>query len=168
MVIILVVKHQWKKFHLYDPQLFSIDSGNKFIRSKLDKTNPTINLIGGGVKNFGINSIVSKIDNVEPYPAGYMTLALGGSVGACFIQQESFYTAQSTVVLIPNNNLSFNVKLFIASVIYATAQQHYKAFVNELSAHIRKDFTVLLPVDENNQLDYQYMENCMNNAIKTL
>lgn len=98
----------WAEYHLYD--LFEIDSGNKFDRSKMDNSNQIINFVGRTGINNGINAVVNYYNDVEPYPAGYITLALGGSVGSCFVQEKPFYTSQNVVVLIPKMEMNDNVK----------------------------------------------------------
>ena len=44
--------------------------------------------------------IVDEINGELPFPAGSMSVALGGSfLGSCFIQKKSFYTAQNVAIL---------------------------------------------------------------------
>ena len=43
------------------------------------------------------------------------------------------------------------------------SQTYYKAFEDELNRHIMKDFSILLPVDENGELDWNYMDNYISN-----
>lgn len=145
----------WAEYHLYD--LFEIDSGNKFDRSKMDNSNQIINFVGRTGINNGINAVVNYYNDVEPYPAGYITLALGGSVGSCFVQEKPFYTSQNVVVLIPKMEMNDNVKKFIATVIYKESTLHYQAFVKELNAHIKTDFVIKLPTKDG-KLDLEYMD----------
>ena len=146
----------WSEFHLYD--LFEIDSGNKFDRSKMDNSSQIINFIGRTGINNGINAVVNYYKNTKPYPAGYLTLALGGSVGACFVQEKEFYTSQNVVVLIPKFEMTDSVKRFIATVIYKESSLHYQAFVKELNAHIKTDFVIKLPI-KNGKIDFEFMNN---------
>ena len=97
----------WKRFNLYDDNLFTIDSGNKFDKAKMTNVNPKINFVSRSNNNNGISCVVDKIDNIEPYKAGNMTIALGGAyLGSCFIQENDFYTSQNVNVLIPKWNMS--------------------------------------------------------------
>lgn len=153
---------QWKKFHLYD--LFDILPGTKLDKSKMKISNPTINFVGRANNNNGVTTTVDKIDNLEPYPSGSLSISLGGEyLGSCFIQDNPFYTSQNVNVLIPKVQMSEYVKLFISTIIFKESRTHYKAFVDELNRHIRTDFTFILPVDDNNEPDYKYMENYMAN-----
>lgn len=156
----------WKRFNLYDEQLFTIDSGNKLDKSKMATNNPTVNFVGRANQNNGITAVVNEIIGLEPYKKGYLTLALGGEyLGSCFIQPKDFYTSQNVNVLIPNNEISYNTKLFISIMIFKESRTYYKAFVDELNRHIKTDFSILLPVNDNEQIDWEYMENYIK-AIK--
>lgn len=155
----------WKRFNLYDEQLFTINSGNKLDKSKMATNNPTINFVGRSNQNNGITAEVDEIIGLKPYQKGYLTLALGGEyLGSCFIQPKDFYTSQNVNVLIPNNEISYNAKQFISIMIFKEARTYYKAFVDELNRHIKTDFSILLPVNNNEQIDWEYMEN----YIKTI
>lgn len=156
---------RWKRFHLYDNELFSIDMGNKFDKSKMDTSKDEINFIGRTGINNGINALCGIYNNIEPYNAGYLTLSLGGSIGSCFIQNKPFYTSQNVIVLIPRNNMSFECKLFISVMIYKESNTRYKAFSDELNRHIKTDFEISLPVDSFGNPDWDYMENYIKELI---
>lgn len=149
----------WKEFHLYD--LFEINSG-----SKLDRKD--INLVEGDEYNYigrtgDNNGIIGKCGyvhkkNKEPYPAGSLTVSLGGTVGATFVQPKAFYTSQNVDVLLPLHKMSDKSKFFIASCIYREAELNYSAFIKELNAHIRKDFYIKLPVASTGEPNWDYMD----------
>lgn len=144
--------------------MFEIFSGNKLDKKNMTEIKPTINFVGRSNLNNGITSKVDKIVNIEPYEAGDTTLALGGHyLGSCFIQKEPFYTSQNVNVLRAKSNISFNCKMFIATMIFKESQLYYKAFENELNRHIKKDFSILLPVKSDNTPDWDYMERYIEN-----
>lgn len=154
--------HEWKDFHLYD--IFEIDSGTKFDRIKMTSFNPEIDFVGRANANQGVSLKVDKIEGVKPYKAGNITLALGGEyLGSCFIQKNDFYTSQNVIVLTPIEDISWETKMFICSTIFKESQLHYKAFIDELNPHIKKDFVIKLPVDRNEKPDYKYMEKYIKN-----
>ena len=110
---------KWKRFHLYDNDLFNIDMGTKMDKAKMTELNPEVNFVGRANNNNGITTRVDKIMGVEPYEAGNMTLSLGGEyLGSCFIQPDVFYTSQNVVVLVPKWDMSFEVKQFISAMIF--------------------------------------------------
>lgn len=154
----------WKEFHLYD--IFDIDMGNKMDRGKM--SDGTIAFVGRTANNNGINARVGKVidhekyGTVEPYEKGCITLALGGSIGSCFIQEEPFYTSQNVAVLMPKTSHSDYALRFITSVItHSVLHGKYEAFTEELNKHIKTDFVVSLPATSDGQPDWDYMESYM-------
>ena len=157
----------WKRFHLYDDDLFDIDMGTKLDRVKMAQVNPDVNFVGRANTNNGITARVDSIDGLEPYSAGNMTLSLGGEyLGSCFVQPDKFYTSQNVVVLLPKWEMSFEVKQFIATMIFRESRSYYKAFIDELNRHIKTDFSFYLPVDDIGEPDWAYMEKYMYSVMK--
>lgn len=152
----------WKRFHLYDENLFTIDTGNKLDKAKMTHINPSINFVGRANANNGITTCVDKINGITPYKAGCMTVSLGGEyLGSCFIQPLDFYTSQNVIVLIPKWDMSFYIKQFISTMVFRESRTYYKAFKDELNRHIKTDFSFLLPTSEDGKPDWAYMENYM-------
>ena len=152
----------WKRFHLYDDCMFGIDMGTKMDKAKMKELHPSVNFVGRANANNGITTCVDKIDDIEPYSSGYMTLSLGGEyLGSCFIQPKPFYTSQNVIVLIPNKNMTDDIKRFIATMIFRESRSKYKAFVDELNRHIKTDFSIPLPITSTGEPDWQYMEDYM-------
>ena len=157
----------WKKFHLYDDDLFDIDMGTKLDRVKMAQVNPDVNFVGRANTNNGITARVDSIDGLKPYSTGNMTLSLGGEyLGSCFVQPDKFYTSQNVVVLIPKWDMSFEVKQFIATMIFRESRSYYKAFIDELNRHIKTDFSFYLPVDDAGKPDWGHMEEYMRSVMK--
>lgn len=152
----------WGKFHLYD--LFDISMGNKFDKSKMNTFEDDVNFVGRSALNNGVACSVSFVkdkngEDITPYKAGDVTIALGGSIGSCFIQDRDFYTSQNVCVLI-NDDMNEYVKKFIVTSIYASCA-NYEAFVDELNRHIKTDFIIKLPVTSDGAPDWAYMEQYM-------
>lgn len=164
---------KFKRFHLYDDELFTIDSGTKLDKVKMSIISPTINFVGRANTNNGVTDFIDEIDGIKPYEAGLMTISLGGEyLGSCFIQDRPFYTSQNVNVLIPKQEMSYYCKKYIATVIFREGRLHYKAFIDELNRHMKTDFSIPLPVDECGNINWNYMEQYMRNmenkAIQTL
>ena len=147
----------WKRFHLYDENLFEIFPGTKLDKKNMTTLNPNINFVGRSNLNNGIAEEVDYINGIEPYKKGNLTLALGGYLGSCFIQPKEFYTSQNVIVLKPKLNISYYCKLFLSIIIFKESQTYYKAFNDELNRHIKTDFSILLPIDKNEKPDWNYM-----------
>ena len=135
-------------------------------KAKMTDANPSVNFVGRANTNNGITLSVDKICGLNPYQAGNMTLSLGGEyLGSCFVQPKEFYTSQNVVVLIPQWDMPNEVKNFISTMIFKESRTHYKAFVDELNRHIKTDFSFYLPVDSNNEPDWEYMGSYMKNIM---
>ena len=160
---------KFKRFHLYDECLFCIDGGTKLDKVKMTNISPSINFVGRANANNGVTDFIDKIDGVEPYDAGLMTVSLGGEyLGSCFIQDKPFYTSQNVNVLIPKHEISYNCKKYIATMIFREGRLHYKAFIDELNRHIKTDFSIPLPVNSYNKIDWDFMEQYMINIEKRI
>ena len=150
-------ERKWMEFYLYD--LFTIDSGNKYDKSKMSSAFPTVNFVGRSSLNNGVTAYVDEIDEVKPFEAGFMTVALGGEyIGSCFVQDYPFYTSQNVAVLKPLYQMSIYSKLFIAHLVRFESANNYKAFARELNAHLKTDFVIKLPVNDKGEPDYNFMD----------
>ncbi len=157
----------FKRFNLYDDDLFTIDSGTKLDKIKMTEINPTVNFVGRANANNGVTAFVDEIEGTKPYSKGYLTISLGGEyLGSCFVQEKPFYTSQNVNVLIPKHEMSIYCKKYIATMIFKEGRLHYKAFVDELNRHMNTDFSILLPVDENEKISWDYMEKYMKEIEK--
>lgn len=78
--------------------------------------------------------------------AGSITVALGGSIGSCFIQAKLFYTSQNVAVLSFDEKVSNKAKLFFANIFMYEVSGKFVAFGQELNKHMKTDFTMYLPV----------------------
>ncbi len=135
----------WKEFLLH--RIMKAGMGNGIDAVLTTSDNPKYNYVSRDSNGNGVVGFVDEIEGEEPFPAGTMSLALGGSfLGSCFIQKRPFYTAQNVAVLQEKVPLSNHTKLFIATLIRNECKIKYQAFGRELNAHFRKDFTIKLPV----------------------
>lgn len=150
---------KWKYFHLYDENLFVIDSGTKLDKVKMTNFNPSVNFVGRANANNGVTDYIDMIPGLKPYDAGLLTISLGGEyLGSCFVQDKPFYTSQNVNVLIPRHKMSFYSKMFISTVIFREGRLHYKAFIDELNRHMKRDFAIPLPSLPSGSPDFEYMD----------
>ncbi len=150
----------WGEFHIYD--VFDIDMGTKLDKIKMDTSEEEVAFVGRSNANNGVTQKCKMIYGLKPYKAGYLSLALGGAyLGSCFVQEDPFYTSQNVIVLIPKKDITFETKQFIATAIFKESQNNYKAFINELNAHVKRDFKFKLPIAANGAPDYDYMHDFM-------
>lgn len=149
----LDVRH-WEEFYLKD--LFICQMGNGIDASTTTSDNPKYNYVSRDSKGNGVVAQVDEYVNAnkngttsieEPFQAGTMTLALGGSfLGSCFVQKYPYYTAQNVAVLTEKEPLSIATKLFISTLIRNECKYKYLAFGRELNTHYKTDFMIKLPI----------------------
>ncbi|MBQ7761630.1 MAG: restriction endonuclease subunit S [Clostridia bacterium] len=145
----------WKEFLLH--QIANVDYGTKLDIGKMTYNNPTINFVSRTSYNNGVKAVVDKIENIEPYPAGDITIALGGSIGTTCVQTDPFYTSQNVAVVHFDNNVPFEAKLFICRLVKTECDNKFKAFGRELNSHIKKDFSINLPQTQKGEPDWEWM-----------
>lgn len=147
----------WKEFYLH--KILNVTMGNGIDANKTTDFEPKINYVSRDSNGNGVVAVIDEIIGEKVFPAGSMSLALGGSyLGSCFIQKKPFYTAQNVAVLQEKELLSIHTKLFIATLIRNECKIKYLAFGRELNSHIRKDFTIKLPIKKNGK-DFVIDEN---------
>lgn len=105
--------------------IFVLKNGNSFelVDMQTDK-NSEINFVARTASNNGVVGTVEKVEGVEPYPAGTITVALGGSVCSAFVQTKPYYTAYHIMVLYPKKKMSFEEKMFYCMCIKANAYRY--------------------------------------------
>ncbi|MDR3245556.1 MAG: restriction endonuclease subunit S [Prevotellaceae bacterium] len=70
------------------------------------------NFVNRGEKNCGVSARILEEENKKPFPAGLISVAMGGNVLSSFVQQEPFYTGQNVKVLTPLREMSDLIKLY--------------------------------------------------------
>jgi Type I restriction modification DNA specificity domain. len=105
----LFILHQGNGFELYNMNVSDIGD---------------INFVSRTAQNNGVVAKVCKDESKESFPAGYITVALGGSVLSSFVQKKPFYTAYHIMVLEPKKEMSFNEKLFYCMCIQKNAYRY--------------------------------------------
>lgn len=141
-------------------EFFTVEYGNKFDKcNMIESSNKDVAFITRTGSNNGVGGYVELVDDTKPYPAGCLTVALGGSLGATFLQPKPFYTAQNIAVLIPRTDLGIKwtskIKLFFATLIKRESNIRYIAFGRELNTHIKNDFSILVPHSCDDKVDWE-------------
>ncbi len=120
-------------------QLFDVEYGNKFDLNKMevsDKLAGGINFVNRSARNCGVSAIVAPVLGRAPYQAGNITVSLGGSLLASFVQLEPFYTGQNVAVLKPKEEMIFAERLYVCMCI-AHNRFRYSTFGREANRTIR-------------------------------
>ena len=115
----------------------------------------------------GVSAKVDLIDDIEPFEKGCITVALGGSVGAAFVQNNKFYTCQGMAVLTPyKNDMTLLQKLFICKLINFETSVKFVAYGRELYCNL-KNFTIKLPTIHD-EPDFDFIEQFMSELLSEI
>lgn len=131
-------------------KIFEVRYGNQFDLYKLESDeNSDINFVSRSSQNLGVVCKVSTYNDTEPFPAGLITVTLGGTyLLSSFIQQDKFYTAQNIKVLTPKKDMSYNEKLYYCKAIEAN---RFRYTSHGREANITLD---LLPIPEKVPIEF--------------
>lgn len=120
--------------------LFRVTYGNKLDLNKVDQIlegNLGVNFVGRSSLHHGVSARVNRIAGTTSYPAGCITVALGGSkLLASFVQLEEFYTAQNVAVLSPLQPMTLAQKIYVCLCIRQN-RFRYSAFGREANRTLR-------------------------------
>ncbi len=118
-------------------EVFDVEYGSKLDMNKMRQTERLqgvafVGRIGGLNGKAGVAGYVEPIPGKAPYPAGLLTVALGGSrLLSTYVQQLPFYTAQNVAVLTPkDSSMPLKHRLYYAAAIKAN-DFRYSAFGRE-------------------------------------
>ncbi len=146
----------WGKFTIQS--LFEVVKGKRL--TKADMREGNIRFIGASSNNNGITAFISNEGHI--HPANTITLSYNGSVGEAFYQEEKFWASDDVNVLYPRFALNKYIALFMIPLLKRAGQQY--AFIDKWKKEdMEKDF-IMLPVDENGNPDFDYMEQHMKHA----
>jgi len=105
--------------------LFTLRQGNGLELMHIGTSvNSGINFVSRTAQNNGVVAQVDKVDNMKSFPAGCITVALGGSVLSSFVQLKPFYTAFHIMVLEPKREMTLQEKLYYCMCIKANAYRY--------------------------------------------
>ena len=106
-------------------ELFYLHQGNGFELYNMSQSlDSNISFVSRTAQTNGVVGKVDQVDGVAPFPAGYITVALGGSVLSSFVQKDPFYTAFHIMVLEPKRDMTFQEKLFYCMCIQNNAYRY--------------------------------------------
>jgi hypothetical protein len=106
-------------------ELFTLYQGNsfEFINMEIDKQSE-INFVARTGENNGVAAKINAVDTIASFPAGFITVALGGSVLSSFVQRKPFYTGFHVMVLEPKKEMRLEEKLFYCHCIKMNAYRY--------------------------------------------
>lgn len=110
--------------------------------------------------NNGIKCRVRPVDEVEPSPAGVITW--GAENATFFYQKESFLSGRD-IYYVDTRKYSSNVCIFLTACLQTVASKYPYNF--GLFPELLKDERIMLPVTQNGNPDWTYMEAYMSKVM---
>lgn len=105
--------------------LFILHQGNGFELYNMGQSpDSDVLFVSRTANNNGVVATVDRVEGTDPYPAGLITVALGGSVLSSFVQRKPFYTAFHIMVLEPRREMSFNEKMYYCMCIQSNQYRY--------------------------------------------
>lgn len=151
----------WREFKLSD--LFDIClSHTDWQKNNFEEGD--IPLVSSGKTNNGIVSFVKKNSYAEMFPGGSITIDMFGQP---FFQKENFYAVSHGRINILKPKLQINEEalLCITSILMTTLNGKYD-YSRMCTSQKLMDETILLPVKEEYEPDWEYMENYMKTVME--
>lgn len=148
----------WKearKFKLVD--IANVSYGTKFDKNKMSHACPEINFVSRTAINNGVSDCVDEC-GIKPFATGTITLALGGSIGSCFIQERPYYTGQNVGVIELPTYVTDKAKVYFVGALQKECKAQFTAFANEINRYLKTTLSVLLPTTSNGQPDWDFMD----------
>lgn len=123
----------------------------------MSHVSPQINFVSRTAINNGVSDCVDEC-GIKPLVAGTITLALGGSIGSCFIQEKPYYTGQNVGVIELPTFVTDKAKVYFVGALQKECKAQFTAFANEINRHLKTTLSVLLPATDNGQPDWDFMD----------
>lgn len=146
---------KWEAFPI--SMLFSVVKGTRLTKANMRDGN--INFIGASAINNGITAHIANDEHI--HPENTITITYNGSVGEAFYQDKIFWASDDVNVLYPKFALNKYIALFIIPVLKQAGKKY--AFIDKWKKEDMEKDCILLPVDDNHQPDFSYMESYMKN-----
>ena len=148
----------WQPFTL--ETLFDIVKGSRL--TKQDMKDGDIRYVGATAFNNGITNHIGNDENI--HPAGTLTVCYNGSIGQTYYQDKEFWATDDVNVLYPKFPMNKHIALFIAPLIKSVGRNY--AYTDKWKMEDMKSSIVYLPIKENSQPDWAYMEQYMKTIEK--
>ena len=150
---------EWKEFSI--SKLFTVKIGTSIDGNKIDKTSGETPYITRKENNNGLDGFIEneEIKMTKNYPV----ITIGNETAQPYVQQYPFYTGTKVNVLTPIKDLSEYILFFISTCLRQQKSKYNYSFTIN-STRLKKQ-TILLPINDKDEPDYEYMEQYIKNLM---
>ena len=142
---------EWKPFAI--GELFDVVKGKRLTKAEMKPGN--IRFIGSSASNNGCTAMIDK----NQHSGNTITVCYNGSVGETFYQNQPFVASDDVNVLCPKFAMNQQIALFIAPLIKSASSRY--DYIDKWKKETMEADKILLPVDQNGDPDWFYMEEYM-------
>jgi len=122
-------------------------------------------LVARGSDNNNITKFISYSPRQDI--SNTITINLNGAIGKCFYHDYNYITTQNVHVL-SNKNLNKFIFLFMKTLLEKGFDKNYQSFGRELIQKKLSKEQIMLPIDNNGNPDWKFMENYIKNRAKEI
>lgn len=148
---------RWKEFFIGN--VFEIKIGKAIDGNKVDRMSGHYPYITRKENNNGLDGFIDydeKFLNIN-----FPVITVGNETAQPFVQNFPFFTGTKVNILSPRNFLSFHTLIFITQSLKMHKEKYSYAFTMN-STRLKKQ-SILLPVNDADEPDYEYMEAYISN-----
>lgn len=149
---------EWKEFFLIS--LFPIVQRGKRL-TKANQIEGNIPYVSSTALLNGVDNFISNTENVRIFE-DCLTIANSGSVGSSFYQPFNFI-ASDHITHLKNNNMNKYIYLFIVTMTKRLSEKYN--FNREINDERLSREKVMLPINDNGDPDFEYMEQYIKNMM---
>ncbi len=144
---------EWKAFNLTDVfNIENIQRGKRLTKSR--QISGSTPYVSSSSINNGVDNFISNDKKVRRF-SNCISIANSGSVGSSFYHPYEF-VASDHVTQLKNENMNIYVYLFIATITSRLSDKYN--FNREINDKRIKREKIMLPINEDNQPDFDFME----------
>lgn len=150
---------KWNKFRIND--LFNIVIGRAIDGNKVDRENGNVAYITRKELNNALDGFINY--DVDYMNLEYPVITIGNETAKPFVQTYPFFTGTKVNIMIPK----FEANKYILFFISQTLEQHKNkySYSYTINSTRLKEQIILLPVNQENEPDYEYMEQYIKNIM---
>jgi hypothetical protein len=148
---------KWKEFFI--EKLFNVRIGKNVDGNKINKQGGKIPYVTRKESRNGIDGFISY--NQDFLTVDYPVITIGNETAEPFIQKYPFFTGTKVNILKPKQKVSEYTLKFIATSLKAHKSKYSYSFT--INSTRLKRQKIMLPVNQNLEPDYEYMEQYIKN-----
>ena len=149
---------KWREFFITDIFL-NIQRGKRLTKAK--QTQGNIPYVSSTAQNNGVDNFIGNLEKVRIFE-NCLTIANSGSVGSSFYHSYKF-VASDHVTHLKNEKFNSFIYLFIATLTKRLSTKYnFNREINDF--RISRD-KILLPINNKNEPDFEYMEQYIKNLV---